>query len=125
MNAFDKFIIGDSTDINWCFENTHFNQRLAENSIKREYVIDLLMEEEPLRYEKCGNNEYEVIYKAPANKEYKELRIILACGESTIDLITIMPNSQTSTNRHQNRYKSDKQKDIDKKRLKAMAKRKW
>ncbi len=125
MNVFDRFIVGDTESIDWCFENTHFNQRLAENGIKREYIVDTIMYEEPLRYEKSGNGEYEVIYEAPANKDYKELKIIFACHGNTIDLVTIMPNFQTATNRQKKKYQTDKQKDIDKKRLKAMAKRKW
>ena len=124
MNVFDRFIVGDTESIEWCFENTHFNQRLAENGIKREYIVDTIMYEEPLRYEKSGNEEYEVIYEAPANKDYKELKIIFACHRNTIDLVTIMPNFQTATNRQKKKYQTDKQKDIDKKRLKAMAKRK-
>ena len=62
MKVFDKFILGDTESIDWCFENTHINQRLSDNGIKREYIVDCVMYEEPLRYEKNGNNEYEVIY---------------------------------------------------------------
>ena len=124
MNVFDKFIVGDTESIDWCFENTHFNKRLAENGIKRDFIVDTVMYEEPLRYEKSGNNEYEVIYEAPPNKDYKELKLIFACHENTIDLVTIMPNFQTATNRQKKKYQSDKRKDIEKKRLKAIAKRK-
>ena len=42
MNVFDKFIMGDTADINWCFENRHFIERLDENGISREYVVDCL-----------------------------------------------------------------------------------
>lgn len=125
MNVFDKFLLGDTESIDWCFENRHFNERLAENGIKREYIVDTVMYEEPLRSEKSGANEYEVIYEAPPNKDYKEIKVIFACRANTIDLVTIMPNFQTATNRQQKKYKSTKQKDIDKKRIKAMAKRKW
>ena len=125
MKVFDKFILGDTESIDWCFENTHFNQRLSQNGIKREYIFDTVMYEEPLRYEKSGNDEYEVINEAPANKDYKELKLIFACHGNTIDLVTIMPNFQTATNRQKKKYQSDKRKDIEKKRLKAIAKRKW
>ena len=125
MNVFDKFIVGDTESIDWCFENTHFNKRLAENGIKRDFIVDTVMYEEPLRYEKSGNNEYEVIYEAPPNKDYKELKLIFGCHENTIDLVTIMPNFQTATNRQKKKYQSDKRKDIEKKRLKAISKRKW
>ena len=125
MKVFDKFILGDTESIDWCFENTHVNQRLSQNGIKREYIVDTVMYEEPLRYEKSGNDEYEVIYEAPANKDYKELKLIFACHGNTIDLVTIMPNFQTATNRQKKKYQSDKRKDIEKKRLKAIAKRKW
>lgn len=126
MNVFDKFIVGDTENIDWCFENRHFNERLTQNGIKREWIVDTVMYEEPLRYEKSGkNNEYAVIFKAPENKDYKELKVIFGCNKNTIDLVTIMPNSESATNRQQNKYKSAKQKDIDKKRLKAISKRKW
>ena len=125
MNVFDKFIVGNTESIDWCFENTHFNKRLSENGIKREFIVDTVMYEEPLRHEKCGNNEYEVIYEAPPNKDYKELKLIFACNGNTIDLVTIMPNFQTATNRQKKKYQSDKQKDIEKKRLKAISRRKW
>ena len=125
MNVFDRFEIGDTQSIDWCFENTHFNQRLSENGIKREFIVDTVMYEEPVRCEKSGINEYEVIYNAPPNKDYKEIKLIFACHGNTIDLVTIMPNFQTATNRQKKKYQSDKRKDIEKKRLKAMSKRKW
>ncbi|WP_407416508.1 hypothetical protein [Methanobrevibacter sp.] len=125
MKVFDKFILGDTESIDWCFENTHFNRRLSDNGIKREFIVDTVMYEEPLRYEKSGNEEYEVIYEAPPNKDYKELKIVFACHGNAIDLVTIMPNFQTATNRQKKKYQSDKRKDIEKKRLKAIAKRKW
>ena len=125
MNVFDKFIVGETESIEWCFENKHFNERLTQNGIKREWIVDTVMYDEPLRYERSGNNEYEVIFKAPSNKDYKEIKLIFGCHENTIDLVTIMPNSQTATNSQQKKYKSNKQKDIDKKRLKAISKRKW
>ena len=125
MKVFDKFILGDTQNIDWCFENTHFNQRLVENGIKREYIVDTIMYEEPLRYEKSGNEEYEVIYDAPPNKDYKEIKLIFACHANTIDLVTIMPNSETATNRQKKKYQSDKDKNIEKKYQKAIARRKW
>lgn len=125
MKVFDKFIVGDTENINWCFENRHFNERLGQNGIKREWIVDTVMYEEPLRYEKSGDNEYSVIFKAPENKNYSELKLIFGCHDNTIDLVTVMPNSESATNRHKQKYKSSKQKDIDKKRLKAISKRKW
>ena len=82
MNVFDKFLMGETTGINWCFENRHFINRLDENGISREYVVDCLMMEEPISYE-------------------------------------------TTTNRQNKQYQSDKKKEIEKKRLKALSKRKW
>ena len=125
MKVFDKFVVGETESIEWCFDNNHFKERLAENSIKREFIVDTVMYEEPLRYEKSGKDEYEVIFKAPQNKDYKEIKVIFACKGNTIDLVTIMPNSQTATNRQQNIYKSNKRKNIDKKCNKAISKRKW
>ena len=61
MKVFDKFILGDTESIDWCFENTHFNQRLSQNGIKREYIVDTVMYEEPLRYEKSGNDDFDSV----------------------------------------------------------------
>ena len=36
-----------------------------------------------------------------------------------------MRNNEIITNRQNNQYKSDKEKNIEKKRLKALSKRKW
>ena len=125
MNVFDKFIMGETSSINWCFENRHFQERLDENGLSRSYVIDCLMNEEPLSWEHVEKEKYAVVYKAPESKDYKEIRIMLACSGNSIDLVTIMRNNETATNRQKKQYQSDKQKNIEKKRLKALSKRKW
>ena len=125
MNVFDKFIMGETSSINWCFENRHFQERLDENGLSRSYVIDCLMTEEPLSWEHVEREKYAVVYKAPESKDYKEIRIMLACSGNSIDLVTIMRNNETATNRQKKQYQSDKQKNIEKKRLKALSKRKW
>ena len=125
MNVFDKFMMGETTGINWCFENRHFLQRLSDNGISREYVVDCLMMEEPISWEHVEGNKYAVVYKAPENKTYKEIRLLMACNGNSIDLITVMRNNETTTNRQNKQYQSDKKKEIEKKRLKALSKRKW
>lgn len=125
MNVFDKFIMGDTAGINWCFENRHFQQRLDENGLQRSYVIDCLMNEEPISWEHVEKEKYAVVYEAPASKDYKEIRILMACSGNSIDLVTIMRNNETTTNRQKKQYQSDKKKNIEKKRLKALSKRKW
>ena len=125
MKVFDKFIIGQIGSIEWCFENTHFIERLRENGIKKEYIVNKVMNEEPIDYDHLENEEYAVIYDAPPNKDYNELRLIFACYKNTINLLTIMPNSETATNRQKKKYQSDKMKNMEKKRLKAISKRKW
>jgi len=125
MNVFDKFLMGDTAGINWCFENRHFLERLNENGLSREYVVDLLMNEEPVTYEHVENEKYAVVYKAPKNKDYREIRLLLACGGNSIDLVTVMRNNETTTSRQKRQYQSEKTKNIEKKRLKAISKRKW
>ena len=125
MNVFDKFIMGETAGINWCFENRHFLERLDENGLSREYVVDCVMCEEPIIWERVEGNTYAVVFKAPENKDYKEIRILMGCSGNSIDLITVMRNNETATNRQKKQYQSPKQKEIDKKRLKAMSKRKW
>ncbi len=125
MNVFDKFLMGETTGINWCFENRHFIDRLDENGISREYVVDCLMNEEPVSYEHVEREKYAVVYKAPEGKDYREIRILMACTGNSIDLVTVMRNNETTTSRQNRQYQSQKKKDIEKKRLKALSKRKW
>lgn len=125
MNVFDKFLMGETTGINWCFENRHFQQRLDENGLSREYVVDCLMMEEPIKWDREDGNLYSVVYKAPSNKDYKEIRLLMACSGNSIDLVTVMRNNETTTNRQNKQYQSSKKKEIEKKRLKALSKRKW
>ncbi len=125
MNVFDKFVMGDTAGIDWCFENRHFIQRLDENGISREYVVDCLLNEEPISWEHIEREKYAAVFKAPPSKDYKEIRVIMACRGNSIDLVTVMRNNETTTNRQKKQYQSDKKKNIEKKRLKALSKRKW
>ena len=125
MNVFDKFIMGETAGINWCFENRHFQNRLDDNGIERNYVVDCLMNEEPISWEHVERDTYAVVYKAPGSKDYKEIRILMACSGNSINLVTIMRNNETATNRQRRQYQSDKTKNIEKKRIKAISKRKW
>ena len=125
MNVFDKFVMGDTAGIDWCFENRHFIQRLDENGISREYVIDCLLNEEPISWEHIEREKYAAVYRAPPSKDYKEIRVVMACSGNSIDLVTVMRNNETTTNRQNRQFQSQKKKNIEKKRLKALSKRKW
>lgn len=122
MDIFDEYIVRNLSNINWCFENTHFVQRLDDNGISREYIVDTILNEEPLRYEPSGNHQYEVIFPAPKTKKYSEIKVVFACENNTINLVTVMPNA--TTNRQQNTYKSRDYKNLEKKKQKAYSKRK-
>ncbi len=125
MNVFDKFMMGETSSINWCFENRHFQERLRENGLSQSYVVDCLMMEEPISWQHVEGDLYAVVYDAPPSKDYREIRILLACRGNSIDLVTIMRNNETTTNRQKRQYQSDKQKSIEKKRLKALSKRRY
>ena len=125
MNVFDKFMMGDTRSINWCFENRHFVERLQDNGISRQYVMDCVMNEEPVSWEHVEGNTYAVVFEAPQSKDYKEIRVLMACSGNSIDLVTIMRNNETATSRQKRQYQSEKTKNIEKKRLKALSKRKW
>lgn len=125
MNVFDKFLMGDTSSINWCFENRHFVERLDENGLSREYVIDCLMNEEPISWEHIEREKYAAVFKAPQSKDYKEIRVVMACAGNSIDLVTVMRNNETTTNRQNRQYQSEKKKNIEKKRIKAISKRKY
>ena len=81
--------------------------------------------EEPVSWERVEKNTYAVVYPAPQNKSYREIRILMACSNNSIDLVTVMRNNETATNRQKKQYQSDKKKNLEKKRLKALSKRKW
>ncbi|WP_458403367.1 DUF4258 domain-containing protein [Methanobrevibacter sp.] len=125
MNVFDKFIMGDTSGINWCFENRHFIERLDENGLTRQYVVDCLMNEEPISWEHIEREKYAAVFKAPQSKDYKEIRVVMACSGNSIDLLTVMRNNETTTSRQNRQYQSDKKKNLEKKRLKALSKRKY
>ena len=125
MNVFDKFLMGDTAGINWCFENRHFIERLDENGLSREFIVDCLYNEEPISWEHVGNEKYAAVFKAPPSKDYKEIRVVMACSGNSIDLVTVMRNNETTTNRQNKQYQSEKKKNIEKKRIKALSKRKW
>jgi hypothetical protein len=125
MNVFDKFLMGETAGIQWCFENRHFLERLSENGLSREYVVDCVMCEEPVSWERVEANKYAVVFEAPEGKDYKEIRLLMACSGNSIDLVTVMRNNETTTSRQNRQYQSDKKKAIEKKRLKAISKRKW
>lgn len=125
MNVFDEFLMGECEKIEWCFDNRHFIERLKENGINRDFIVDCVMLEEPVSWQHLEGEKYSVVFKAPNNKDYKEIRVVMACKDNSIDLITIMRNDETTTNRQNRQYQSNKRKDIDKKRNKAMLKRKW
>ena len=122
MDVFDRFLIGDTGTIEWCFDNTHFIQRLIKYRISRDYVVDTILYEEPLRYDTSGPGKYEVVYEAPENKEYKEIRLIFACKNNNIDLLTVIPEGRTQ--RQKNKYADEGYKQLEKKRNRAYAKRK-
>ena len=125
MNVFDRFLMGDVSGISFCMENRHFTERLSENGISRQYVTDCLMDEEPVSWEHVEGDTYAVVYDAPENKDYREIRILMACSGNSIDLITIMRNNETTTSRQNRQYQSEKKKSIEKKKNKALSKRKW
>ena len=120
LTAFEKFEVGKTDSIDWCFENTHFQKRLQDNGISREFIVNTVMYDEPLRYEKSGSNEYSVYFEAPPTKKYNEIKVVFACEGNRIDLVTIMPEG--TTERQKNTFKSKEYKDAEKKRKQAMSK---
>lgn len=122
MDVFDRFVIGDTRSINWCFENTHFIKRLNDNNISRDFIVNTVMNVEPITYDSSKKGMYEVIFPAPESKDYAEIKVVFACQDNNIDLVTVMPNMKT--NRQKNRFKNDSYKSVEKKKNLAYAKRK-
>ena len=81
--------------------------------------------EEPVSWEHVEAEKYAAVFPAPPGKDYREIRVIMACSGNSIDLVTVMRNNETTTSRQNRQYQSEKKKSIEKKRLKALSKRKW
>ncbi|MDO5848344.1 MAG: DUF4258 domain-containing protein [Methanobrevibacter sp.] len=111
MNIFDEFIVGNVEEIDWCFELSHFNQRLSDNNISLKYVKQVIMEEDFIRYEQEADKSYGVYYPAPPTKDYDEIKLVFSCDKNTISLVTIMPIT--------GKFKNKKYNDLKKKRDKA------
>ena len=122
MDAFDMFIIGDTGSIIINFDNKHFIQRLNKYHLSRRYMVDMILEDEPIRYDTSGPGQYDVVYRAPQNKEYKELRVIMAATDNRIDILKVIPGGRTQ--RQKNNYADKNYKELEKKRNKAYAKEK-
>ena len=125
MNIFDRFLIGDVGDINFNFKNTHFLERLRENGLTHEYIMECVFEMEPVSWQHVEANKYAVVYPAPENKDYKEIRLLMGCSDNSINMITVMMNNETATMRQTRHYQSKEKREIEKKRLKAISKRKF
>lgn len=113
MNIFDEFLVGNVEEIDWCFELSHFNQRLSENNISLKYIQKMIMEEDFIRYEQETGNSYAVYYPAPPTKKYDEIKLVFSCERNTISIITVMPITE--------KFKNDKYTSLKKKRDKAHA----
>lgn len=111
MNVFDDFIVGDIENIEWCFELSHFNQRLSENNISLNYIKKMVLEEDFIRYEQETGNSYAVYYPAPNTKDYDEIKLVLSCDKNTISVITVVPITK--------KFKKDEYAKLKKKRDKA------
>ncbi len=63
-----------------------------------------------------------LFFRLQKTKKYSEIKVVFACENNTINLVTVMPNA--TTNRQQNTYKSRDYKNLEKKKQKAYSKRK-
>lgn len=115
MNIFDDFLVGNTDLIQWNFENTHFNQRLMDNGISREFIVDTVLNEEPNRWEQENQSKYAVYFNAPPTKDYNEIKVIFGCEGNRINLVSVMPISK--------KFKSKDYKKLEKQKQKAYAKR--
>ena len=123
MHVFDLYLIGDVDSINWGFHSPHLNRRLRENCIKLDYIQDMIFYEEPVDFAYIGDNRYEVFIESPRSKTYDELKLIFACGDDSIDVITVMPNNHVGNNKNQTMFYTDRHKKFKKQQSKAIAKR--
>lgn len=123
MHVFDLYLIGDVDSINWGFHSPHLDQRLRENCIELDYIQDMIFYEEPVDFAYIGDNRYEVFIESPRSKKYAELRLIFACGEDSIDVITVMPNNHIGNNKNQTMFYTDRHRKFKKLQSRAIAKR--
>ena len=51
----------------------------------------MVLNEEPIYFEHSRGNRYEVFFETPDTKEYDELKLIFACHNDEIAVISVMP----------------------------------
>ena len=93
------------------FNNTHFLQRLRDNKISLDFVKNLLLNEEMIDYMNSpnyGRDSYELLYPAPENKDYLNLKVCVQVYDGRINLMTVMDDGQTSSKSRKNSTKSKK-----------------
>lgn len=117
MDVIDKFVIGDLDYIYFDFSCTHLDKRLKENGITLEYIKYLIYNEEPSECTHSRGNRYEVYYEAPETKDYGEIKLIFACEDYRIVVISVMPNNSIGRFKQQIRFYSRS----DKKRIQLTA----
>lgn len=86
----------------------HFKQRLAENRLSRDFVKNLLFNEEMLDYKESEKyeNGYELFYHAPDSKDYGKIKICVKIFNDCINVMTIYVDNNTATKSRRNSTKS-------------------
>ena len=123
MNVFDLYIIGEVDSIKWNFNCLHLSDRLRENGVNLDYIKNMVLNEEPIYFEHSRGNRYEVFFETPDTKEYDELKLIFACHNDEIAVISVMQNTLIGTNKNQTKFYSKEMKNIKSLTAKAHAKR--
>ena len=123
MDVIDKFMIGDLDYIYFDFSCTHLDKRLKQNGITLEYIKYLIYNEEPRDCIHSRGNRYEVYYEAPETKDYDEIKLIFACEDYRIVVISVMPNNSIGRYNQQIRYYTKARKNILDLTAKAHARR--
>ena len=124
MHVFDQYLIGDLDNIKFDFNSFHLQERLRENNISQSVIENIVRNEEPEYHIASHDDRFEVFFRAPENKDYEYLKLIIKCESSTICVITLFPDSTVGDNKNRTKFHSKKHKNVKNMVFKAHSQRK-
>ena len=95
-NLINQLLEGNLSEEKIDFYGYHFCDRLRDNKIDFDYIKNQIMYEKPVSHyqSELDEDRYVFIYKAPSNKKYNHIRVILQDCEDYISVVTIMDHGR-------------------------------
>lgn len=122
VEIFDRFLQGEIELKDLDLNSYHLNDRIAENSLNKDDVINALLNEEIVHQDTTMDGKYVIYYTCaalkskPKNKDHKYYKMILNCDKGSVVVITIIPTTDL--------FRDNKSKHKDGLVAKAFSKRK-